>query len=112
MIIIVSQSPYTLSLSSHTAGVSKDRCARLARYYSEHVVPHLEQRGGNRGAEEQEAKLQAVADHIQSFTCRASHYARRGAPGRKYLPYDLSVARRHRLFAEPNHQQVSRIMQR
>ena len=30
-----------------------------------------------------------------SFMCRASHYARRGSPGRKYLPSDLSVARMH-----------------
>ena len=36
---------------------------------------------------------QVIGDHIQSFSCRASLYARRGAPGRKFL--------------EQNHRQVS-----
>lgn len=48
-----------------------------------------------------------IRDHIQSFTCRASLYAQRGAPGRKFLPSDLSVAKMHRMFLEQNHQQVS-----
>ncbi len=46
-------------------------------------------------------------DHIQTFTCRASHYGRRGAPGRKYLPSDLSVKRMHELFDQQNHDLVS-----
>ncbi len=46
-------------------------------------------------------------DHIQTFTCRASHYGRRGAPGRKYLPSDLSVKRMHELFDQQNHDLVN-----
>lgn len=53
------------------------------------------------------AKKQMIRGHIQSFTCRASHYARRGAPGRKFLPSDLSVSKMHRMFLEQNHHQVS-----
>ena len=34
-------------------------------------------------------------------------YARRGAPGRKYLPSDLSIARMYRLFEEQTHDEVS-----
>ena len=44
-------------------------------------------------------KKQLVMDHIKTFTCRASHYGRRGAPGRKYLPSDLSV----KLFDQQDH---------
>ncbi len=63
--------------------------------------------GGARKVAENEAKKQVVMDHIQTFTCRASHYGRRGAPGRKYLPSDLSVKRMHELFDQQNHDLVS-----
>jgi len=52
-------------------------------------------------------KKERILNHIQCFTCRASHYARRGGPGRKFLPSDLSVARMHRMFIEQKHEQVS-----
>lgn len=54
-----------------------------------------------------EEKKKLVMDHIQTFTCRASHYGRRGAPGRKYLPSDLSVKKMHDLFKQQNHDAVS-----
>ncbi len=62
--------------------------------------------GGARKVAENEDKEQVVMDHIQTFTCRASHYGRRGAPGRKYLPSDLSVKRMHELFDQQNHDLV------
>ena len=52
-------------------------------------------------------KKQKTRDHIQSFSCRTSHYARRGAPGRKFLPGDLSFSQMHRMFLEQNHRQAS-----
>ncbi|XP_060790810.1 uncharacterized protein LOC132894682 [Neoarius graeffei] len=64
-------------------------------------------RGGSRPNPEITAKKEVIRGHIKSFACRASHYARRGAPGRKYLPSDPSVAKMHRLFSEQNHLQVT-----
>ena len=66
-----------------------------------------EKRGGARNVQENAAKRKLVTDHIETFTCRASHYARRGAPGRKYLPSDLSVKKMHELFKAQNHEQIS-----
>ncbi|ROJ25266.1 hypothetical protein DPX16_20079 [Anabarilius grahami] len=71
-------------------GISKDRVSRVAKYYALNATARPEHRGGARKVAENEAKKQLVMDHIQTFTCRASHYGRRGAPGRKYLPSDLS----------------------
>ena len=45
--------------------------------------------------------------HVKTFMCRVSHYARRGAPGRKYLPVDLNVNKMHQLFMEQNDAQIS-----
>jgi hypothetical protein len=45
--------------------------------------------------------------NTKSFTCRASHYGRRGAPGRKYLPSDLSVMKMHKMFRQQNHVDTS-----
>ena len=89
------------------AGIGKDRCARLVKFYAENGVARPENRSGARRSDVHDAKRQAVINHISSFTCRASHYARRGAPGRKYLPSDLSIARMHRLFEEQTHDEVS-----
>ena len=69
-------------------GIGKDRCARLVKFYAESGVARLENRGGARRSDVHDAKRQAV--HISSFTCRASYYARRGAPGRKYPISNLS----------------------
>ena len=88
-------------------GIGKDRCARLVKFYAENGVARPENRGGARRSDVHDAKHQAVINHISSFTCRASHYARRGAPGRKYLPSDLSIARMYRLFEEQTHDEVS-----
>ncbi len=89
------------------AGISKDRVSRVAKYYALNATARTEHRGGARKVAENEAKKQVVMDHIQTFTCRASHYGRRGAPGRKYLPSDLSVKRMHELFDQQNHDLVS-----
>ena len=48
-----------------------------------------------------------MINHIESFTCIASHYGRRGAPGRKYLPSDYTVKKMHALFQEQNHAHIS-----
>lgn len=79
----------------------------MARYYAENAEARPERRGGARKVTENEEKKKLVMDHIQTFTCRASHYGRRGAPGRKYLPSDLSVKKMHDLFKQQNHDAVS-----
>ncbi|KAL2098322.1 hypothetical protein ACEWY4_007529 [Coilia grayii] len=88
-------------------GISKDRVTRVAKYYAVNATARPEQRGGARKVDEFEAKKQLVKEHIETFTCRASHYRRRGAPGRKYLPSDLSVKKMHKLFDQQNHDLVS-----
>lgn len=89
------------------AGVSKDRVSRVTSYYAKNAAAIPEGRGGARKVPENEAKKQLVIDHIQTFTCCASHYGRRGAPGRKYLPSDLSVKKIHYLFKQQDHEAVS-----
>lgn len=79
----------------------------MARYYAENAEARPERRGGAHKVTENEEKKKLVMNHIQTFTCRASHYGRRGAPGRKYLPSDLSVKRMHDLFKQQNHDAVS-----
>ncbi|KAL2092895.1 hypothetical protein ACEWY4_012693 [Coilia grayii] len=92
---------------SYLAGISKDRVTRVAKYSAINATSRPEQRGGARKVDEFEAKKQLVKEHIETFTCRASHYGRRGAPGRKYLPSDLSVKKMHKLFDQQNHDLVS-----
>ncbi|CAL9701146.1 unnamed protein product [Knipowitschia caucasica] len=87
--------------------VKKDRLCNIAKFWKQNGVPMPERRGGARRSEERAAKREAIREHIQTFTCRASHYARRGAPGRKYLPVDLNVRKIHELFHSQNEQQIS-----
>ena len=70
-------------------------------------VARPENRGGARNIARNQTRREAVQNHIQSFTCRASHYARRSAPGRKYLPTDLNVKKMHELFIQQNDEQVT-----
>ena len=79
----------------------------MARYYAENAAARPESRGGARKVAENKAKKELVMDHVQTFTCRASHYGRRGAPGRKYLPSDISVNNTYELFKSQNHGDVS-----
>ncbi|XP_041362797.1 uncharacterized protein LOC121378605 [Gigantopelta aegis] len=87
--------------------VKEFRVQSAARYWLEHGRSRPENRGGYRRAAEYEGKKERIRNHIKSFTCRASHYARRGAPRRKYLPSDLSVAKMHKMFQKQNHDQVT-----
>ena len=84
-----------------------DLVTRVAKHFGEHKEARPEARGGRRCTELDERKRNAVVDHIQSFKCKASHYSRKDSPGRKYLPYELSVAKMYRMFREHNHLQVS-----
>ncbi|CAL8397670.1 unnamed protein product [Boreogadus saida] len=86
----------------HSLGISKDCVSRVAQYYAETAEARPERRGGARHSEEH-SRRQLIVEHIQSFTCRASHYGRRGAPGHKYLPSDQM----HKLFEAQNHAQTS-----
>ncbi len=81
--------------------------SRVTKYYAETAEARPERRGGAWHSEEHNRRRQLIVEHIQSFTCRASHYRRRGAPGRKYLPSDLNVHRMHELFEAQNHAQTS-----
>ena len=71
------------------------------------MIMRPETRGGARVAEGAAEKREAIVDHIGSFMCRASHYARRDSPGRKYLPSNLSVAQMHQLFEDQRHFDIS-----
>lgn len=87
--------------------MKKDRGQGIAKHWLETGTARPEKRGGARPNPDMMEKKEVIRGHIKSFDCRASHYARRGAPGRKYLPSDLSVAKMHRLFLEQNHLQVT-----
>ena len=89
------------------SGVSKDRVSRVAKYYAQKTTVRPERRGGARKVEENEEKKRHIQAHIQTFKCRASHYGRRGAPGRKYLPCDMNVKKMHELFKSQSHADVS-----
>ena len=54
---------------------------------------------GSRIKQEMVLKKEKSRNHIKTFSCRASHYARRRAPGR---PSDLNVKKIHEFFIEQN----------
>ena len=87
--------------------MKNDRLTGVAKYWFEKGVARPENRGGSRNVNENTIKRKAVQDHIKTFMCRASHYARRGCPGRKYLPSDLSIAKMHKLFQEQSDKEVN-----
>ena len=89
------------------SGVKKDRLSNIAKYWIENGTPRPETRGGARKEEENAVKREAVREHITKFTCRASHYARRDAPGRKYLSSELNVAKMYQMFKEQDHRDIS-----
>ncbi|XP_041348539.1 uncharacterized protein LOC121368074 [Gigantopelta aegis] len=88
-------------------GIKKDRVQNIAKYWLQTGQARPENRGGARNREKHNLKKERIRTHISTFTCRASHYAHCGAPGRKYLPSDLSVAKMHKMFIDQNHKQVS-----
>ena len=88
-------------------GIGRDRLQNIAKHWHKTGTPRPELRGGYRKSDQFQPLKHAIRQHIESFTCRASHYARRGAPGRKYLPADLNVRKMHQLFSEQNDQQVT-----
>lgn len=92
---------------SNIAGISKDRVQRIARHWLNHGCARPERRGGAREKPELLLIKNAIRNHISSFTCRASHYARRGEKGRKYLPSDMSVSKMHKMFKVQNNLQVT-----
>ncbi|XP_030609214.1 uncharacterized protein LOC115796882 [Archocentrus centrarchus] len=87
--------------------IKKNRVQGVAKYWLETGKARPENRGGFRESGALAAKKEKIRLHIQSFACRASHYARHGNLGKKFLPSDLSVAVMHRMFLEQNHEQVS-----
>ena len=87
--------------------MKKDRLSYVAGYWLQHGISPPERRGGDRRSASSKPQKEAIRKHIEGFQCKARHYARRGAPGRKYLPCDLSVKKMHEMFEDQNHQQVS-----
>ena len=77
--------------------------SRVAKYYAEHATARPENCGGLRNKDEVEEIGQRVINHIEPFTCKATHYGRRGAPGSTYLPSDDTVKKMHALFQEQNY---------
>ena len=96
-----------LILFTLLTGISRDRPVRIAKYFVEHDgSPRPENRGGARQTAMYDGKKAAIVEHISTFSCRASHYIRRGTPGRKYLPSDMSVRQMHAMFGRQNDAQV------
>ena len=89
-------------------GLIKNRVSRIDKYYAEHATARPpENRSGLRNKDEVEERRQRVINHIEPFTCKASHYGRIGAPGCKYLPSEYTVKKMHALSHEQNHAHIS-----
>ncbi|XP_047138206.1 uncharacterized protein LOC124814476 [Hydra vulgaris] len=71
--------------------IKPDRVLRIARHWYEHGTTRPENRGEDRKKVAFSVNKEAIKNHIKSFTYRASHYGRKGAPGCKYLPSDLNI---------------------
>ena len=80
-------------------------------YKRSHVVDWIfKKHGGNavadsRGSHAPKHKMsvrteKAILEHIESFHPAVSHYRRKHAPLRRYLPPTLNVRKRHDLFTE------------
>ncbi|CAM1328338.1 Uncharacterised protein g9739 [Pycnogonum litorale] len=87
--------------------LKKDRVQAVAKYWLDNGQCRPENRGGARITNNRTEKKNLIRNHIKTFICRASHYARRGTPGRKYLPSDLNVAKMHRMFKQQNDEEVT-----
>ncbi|KAG5834002.1 hypothetical protein ANANG_G00281960, partial [Anguilla anguilla] len=61
--------------------IKKDCLCNIAKYWMQNGVTMPENHGGARNSNEKAAKRQVVRDDIKTFTCRASHCARRATPG-------------------------------
>ncbi|KAK0154986.1 hypothetical protein N1851_002689 [Merluccius polli] len=85
------------------SSVKKDRVKNFAKYWLEHGKARPENRGGSRENEELlEKRLETTSNHSV-----AGLVTMPDAPGRKFLPGDLSVSQMHRMFLEQNHRQAS-----
>lgn len=79
----------------------------MLKYFRLHGEARPERRGGNRNADKKLAKRRAIAEHVSSFLSKATDYSGcGGAPGRKYLPSDLSVTKMHQLFLQQTHMDI------
>ena len=58
------------------SGISMDRPLRLAKWYADNQTSRPERRGGSRNDDKWKERKLLISEHIQSFTCRAGHFAR------------------------------------
>ena len=65
-------------LCTFSLGLKKDRVHRLVTYFREHGVCRPEHRGGARQTEKYAEQRDRVKADIEKFSCKASHYGRRG----------------------------------
>lgn len=84
--------------------IGRKRTQNLATYMRQTRCSRPETRGGP--TKHKPLNMMLIEDHIASFKCKESHYARTDAPNRKYLPSTLTVTKMHQLFCE-SHPHVS-----
>ncbi|KAF4103581.1 hypothetical protein G5714_016464 [Onychostoma macrolepis] len=90
---------------SRSRGISKDSVSRVAKYYAETLRLAQREEVGHGTVRSTTGEGNSLLS--TSSLLPASHYGRRGAPGRKYLPSDLNVHKMHELFEAQNHAQTS-----
>ena len=78
-------------------GIKKDRLSNIGNHALAGKAL-AENRGGYRRSELFIALEKQVIDHISTFYCAESHYARSGNIDRHYLPSELNVYKMHKLF--------------
>lgn len=79
--------------------MSRDRLARIARYFLLSGKNPEENRGGSRVTPEQHETTEAVRHHIMKYKCRQSHYSRRKC-SREYLAPELNINKMHTQFCK------------
>ena len=72
------------------SGMSKDKLSHLANTFHATGWSPIEKRGGDRSTVKDKEITQAIKNHIKTYKCRESHYARNKSR-RGYLPSELST---------------------
>ncbi|PSN57674.1 hypothetical protein C0J52_05428 [Blattella germanica] len=72
------------------SGMSKDKLYHLANTFHATGRSPIEKRGGDRSTVKDKEITQAIKNHIETYKCRESHYARNKSR-RRYLPSEFST---------------------
>jgi len=92
-----------------TYAISNGRLDRALRaQVKEGGSPHMDQRGKHApGNKTEQAVIDEVKQHIESFPKYRSHYSRQDNPNRKYLSPELSITKMYAMYKASAEKPVS-----